>query len=952
MYLKGLVRASIVLAGALILASSEACAQQNADIQLKEIQPAAESFTVDAPVPSWVDPTTIPDTGPDASDPQPIVVRLADAQYRVDKVPAVYVRRATLINDAASLSAAGRISISFAPEYEHVQLHAIHIYRAGERLDRTRTSNIRFLRREQGLEQGVYSGRVTASILLDDLRIGDTLDISYSIDGQNPVFGGRFIGDALWDQPYPTMLRRVVLNYPVDRQIAWRMIGDRPAQAVVPTETVRDGMRKIVFEQRALHETVSEAQVFSDFFAFRFLQFSEFSSWGEVANWANELFQTRAPIGDDLQQIVQKIHALPSDETRVTAALEFVQSEIRYFSVSLGESSHRPAMPDIVLRRRYGDCKDKSFLLIALLRELGIQSSPVLLQIGRRTGLEKTLPSAQFFDHAIVQATVGGKTFFLDPTRIGQRGRLDRMGQAHEGAQILVVAPETRQLSTISTSDIQGQGLLNEDTQERATLSKLGGEGQIEVKRVWNGLGAENLRVALERTSHEKVLRWIGDALERRYPGAKLADEPAIHDDPENNVFSIAATYKVPNLAINRDGIWVVFFKPDNMQDVLLTSASAIRTMPLRISAFPYRAKYGFEMTFPEEVSVMADPRAQTVENKYFSLTAAASFRGNLAKTSVELTTLNPYVAAEDYPKYSEDLRSANKAIGGVIAVNKSAIKSADASAQGFPQRLLDLRQETVKKTTETIASGKLAGSDLAEAYCLRGSALGDLGRHDEALQDANEAVRLAPNSTSPLTCRAEFYFTTGQFEKSIADYSKAISLGATDALAFRGRGVSRFYAGRLEEAGADLAKADEIADQETRTYCDIWLLLAYARLGKTVPDAVTRRIAAEAGGEWPRPALAMLTGTLAPDDLLRLLEEKKGDERHLALSEAYFYLGQHYLIGGDKKTARTYFEKARELGVVFYTEHIAAGFELQRLANDSAITSAAPSTAAPAVAR
>ena len=76
---------------------------------------------------------------------------------------------------------------------------------------------------------------------------------------------------------------------------------------------------------------------------------------------------------------MQKLRALPSNEERVVAALEFVQSEIRYFSVSLGENSHRPASPDIVLKRRYGDCKDKSLLLMTLLDELKIPSKVVLL---------------------------------------------------------------------------------------------------------------------------------------------------------------------------------------------------------------------------------------------------------------------------------------------------------------------------------------------------------------------------------------------------------------------------------------------------------------------------------------------------------------------------------------------------------------------------------------------
>ena len=148
MYLVRLFRACMVLVG--IVVSSQACAQQSAGSQSKKFNwRPIRSHSAD-PVPSWIDPTAIPDI--DSS--RPIVVRLAESQYLVDQVPIAYVRRATLINDAASLTAAGRFSISFAPEYERVQLHSIFIYRAGERLDRTSSSNIRFLRREQDLEQG------------------------------------------------------------------------------------------------------------------------------------------------------------------------------------------------------------------------------------------------------------------------------------------------------------------------------------------------------------------------------------------------------------------------------------------------------------------------------------------------------------------------------------------------------------------------------------------------------------------------------------------------------------------------------------------------------------------------------------------------------------------------------------------------------------------------------
>jgi lipoprotein NlpI len=631
-----------------------------------------------------------------------------------------------------------------------------------------------------------------------------------------------------------------------------------------------------------------------------------------------------------LQQVVKRIRALESTEARVSAALEFVQSEIRYFSVSLGESSHRPAPPDIVFRRRYGDCKDKSFLLITLLGEMGIQSSPVLLQSGRRTGLEKTLPSSQFFDHAIVQVLVDGKTYFLDPTRLGQHGLLDRLGQAHEGVQVLVVAPATRDLSTISTNNIAD--LTFEEAQEHATLAKFDDDAELQTKRVWNGVTAEYLRIASE-SSREPFLRWIGNALERRYPGAKLSNEPTISDDRIRNTFSITANYKVPKLAADRNGNWIVYLRPDIFENVVLASSAAARKTPLRVAAYPYKGKYTFDMAFPEEVSVISDPHTENVANKYFIANSSTYFRGNNAKVTADIETLASHVDPADYQKYAEDLQTANRVLGAVLYVNRLGIKSKEVSAKtDLRQRLRDARQEAIDKITETIKSGKLAGTDLAETYCARGGAFSDLQRHDEALQDANEAIRLAPNSANVFACRAFFYFNAGLFDKSVADYSKAVSFGATDFEVFRMRGMARLYAGRLEDAQSDLQKATGTKDKENKIYFDLWLVTTTARLGQPVPEELLKRASMEAHGDWPRPALAMLTGAISPDDLLKRMDEKKGDERDMALAEGYFYLGQHYLNVGDKQTARTYFQKVRELEIIIYLEHVAAGFELQRL--------------------
>ncbi len=894
----------------------------NARSNLQEVQVAEGAFSLGDPVPSWVEPVDLPQA--DAS--RPVVVRLADTQWRVGDTPVLYVHSAVTINDVASLNSAGQLSIQFVPQYQRLQLHAIHVLRGDTSEDRTTSSTIRFLQRETGLEHGVYSGVVTASILVNDLRVGDTIELVYSLSGQNPVFGGKFVGSAAWDNGLPTLLRRV---------INWRLIDDVRAHALRPDVSVRAGMRRLEFEEKPVPALAVDRFAPADYAAVRVLQFSEFSDWQDVVNWASDLFRIDGATDGELREVAAKLRALPSNEERVAAALEFVQSSIRYFSVALGESSHRPAAPNIVLQRRYGDCKDKSLLLIALLKELGIHSEPVLLDVARRKGLDKFLPSPQVFDHVIVRAEVDGEAFYLDPTRLGQHGRLARMGQAHEGAQVLVIAPGTRQLSTIVSPN--AVDLVRSERFETATLPKLAAEGSLQTRQIWNGVGAETIRVAHEHWTRAQFDKVLGDEMEARYPGAKLVGEPEVADDRTNNTLSITATFDVPHLATERDGNWIIRYSPVNLRGALLPVPSATRSAPLAVRAYPFDAQYTFEARFPAEVSAMSDPHAATVADKQFSYAVTTSFRGNVYKTVIDLKTIGDRVAVADLQKYGDDLREVDNITRGFVLVTPGQIKAQTASdGEGYAQSLRERLQGTIDKISKAIASGKLAGADLANAYCLRSSDEISLGKKDEAMRDVAEAIKIAPDDPHFIACRADDYFQLGEFAKSIADYSRAISLGETLAETFRGRGFSEFFAGKLDDAVEDLAKASAAADKDSAAYIDLWRVWTLQRLGRPIPEPLARQAAAEAHGEWPRAALAMLIGDLTPDQMLATLDGKTGDDRRMALAEAYFYIGEHYVVQNDVVKARAFFTKTRDLGVITFVEHTAAGFELARLLQSS----------------
>ena len=90
----------------------------------------------------------------------------------------------------------------------------------------------------------------------------------------------------------------------------------------------------------------------------------------------------------------------------------------RYRYLGDWRSSERGQIPfalDEIERRGYGDCKDLSVLLTAMLRAAGIAAEPALVTRGT-VAPSVLLPGLSAPNHAIVRAQVQGETWWLDPT--------------------------------------------------------------------------------------------------------------------------------------------------------------------------------------------------------------------------------------------------------------------------------------------------------------------------------------------------------------------------------------------------------------------------------------------------------------------------------------------------------------------------------------------------------
>ncbi|MFA6288999.1 MAG: DUF3857 domain-containing transglutaminase family protein [Opitutaceae bacterium] len=127
---------------------------------------------------------------------------------------------------------------------------------------------------------------------------------------------------------------------------------------------------------------------------------SSLVSWDAFAAWYQRIAAGSDTTGPAVAALAEEIAKAHPDRTgRLRAAYERVAA-LRYVAVELGVGAFRPRTPEKVWKQRYGDCKDKANLLVAVLGKLGIPAEFVLVNRFDHTFTD--WPAWQF-NHALVR---------------------------------------------------------------------------------------------------------------------------------------------------------------------------------------------------------------------------------------------------------------------------------------------------------------------------------------------------------------------------------------------------------------------------------------------------------------------------------------------------------------------------------------------------------------------
>lgn len=363
------------------------------------------------PVPNWATPSELMPVPDNASGL--VFVRRQDILIHLDeKGQEQYFGYRIKILHPNALQI-GNLSISWNPASGVPVIHTIKVYRGSAVIDVMKTTSFEVLRREDQLEASKLDGILTAVLRVADLRVGDELEVGFTTRLDDPTLGKNDAGLlVLAANPSPGRYR-LELSWDNNRKPNLKTTPDMP-----PAIRNLDHAVEFRFDNPGISTPPKEAPARYQWQ--RALEYSDFADWPAVSRVFDPLFTKAAQLAKDspLKAEARRIVAENASAfDRASAALKLVQQDVRYVYVGLDRGNLTPASADETWQRRYGDCKGKTALLLALLGEMGIEAEPVLANNnGADDGLDQRLPNPRMFDHVLVRAQIDGAAYWLDGT--------------------------------------------------------------------------------------------------------------------------------------------------------------------------------------------------------------------------------------------------------------------------------------------------------------------------------------------------------------------------------------------------------------------------------------------------------------------------------------------------------------------------------------------------------
>ncbi|WP_413142190.1 DUF3857 domain-containing transglutaminase family protein [Burkholderia cepacia] len=280
-------------------------------------------------------------------------------------------------NDANGIDAVAQRYVWFDKNLEKVELLA------AETIDRDGVAHpvgvdgIRDVQEPRSAGAPTFQDGLLRTVVFPGVEAGSSTRVAFRKTRTKPVNRGYF-GYTVEPSREPVDNQRLIFDVPADMPL----YADARGYVALPPVTA-NGRTRYEFDYRhGPYDRIENGAVGYATYGDRLVV----STLPDYAAFAARYRNAAIDPGTDDPAVTQLARALtagaadPRDKARIL--YDWVQANVRYVGLFLGETAAAPHRVTDILRNRYGDCKDHVALFGALLAAVGIRSEPVLINLG------------------------------------------------------------------------------------------------------------------------------------------------------------------------------------------------------------------------------------------------------------------------------------------------------------------------------------------------------------------------------------------------------------------------------------------------------------------------------------------------------------------------------------------------------------------------------------------
>jgi tetratricopeptide (TPR) repeat protein len=850
-------------------------------------------------------------------------------------------------NDDAGVRQAGQIPLVYAPSSDDLAIQSLAVHKADGRVITAGPEAVQDHAIQPSAQIPMFIDLRQKTVTVPALQPGDTVAITAVWTVARPLaerhgwFEHSFVKHAVVTD------ERLEIDVPAAMQPIILMGASSPAELNGGEGRVSGDRRVYVWQASNPvvaedDETPPEEEPVAD------VRITTFPDWKVFAGWLGPLMQPRA---DDAvrAKAVELTKGLTDRAAKIDAIYHYVATQIRYVSLSFGLNRYAPHAPGEVLKNEYGDCKDKHALMAAMLREIGVDAVPVLLNTAR--SISEDMPSPTEFDHVITAIPGNAETdswqWFDTTLEIAPAGLLapttrDRLALSlgdERRAPRLVTTPRDGPVPSLDTTDVQGKinplGLLTADV--RLTTR---GDTELVLRAAARGLPREMLEEFGK--GFARALGFDGEV-----SGFSFSD-PLATREPFEVRFAIRQAAFL-DWAADSSTVGVVLGKLETSgldpeqtplkKDRKVGSTAALRRTfvvrlppgyvaakaPVGVRAakddFAYTSTYTVDETYLRaERTLEGQPRVLVVEHASDYSRIARSITADLGQKF----TIQRFAPVK--PSIPEDMTARELYSAGYSAFTAKDYETSIAIWQraaekdpklSTPLNGLGLAYQRLKRYDEAVAAlekvreleptNKKINADLGFVYK-------EAGRRAEAAEAYARHLATSPLDGATHKILAELYLDLGRHAEGLEAIDKALPLVKEDPWLHQLRGRALLGLGRREEAveAFDSALAGDATPAMTSSIA--WILA-----DANVDDARVLDLSSQAI-EAIRGEMRGVVAVSLSASHFRLMER---------LAWAWDARGLVHMRAGRLEQAIDAFEAAWQLGITSATAlHLAQAYE------------------------